>query len=70
MNLASYLEKGYSYPDYLKKIEDQLFDLNQLGDEIGMAKYYSMNLKRIDRLDKTFELTAEQKEELQSIDPN
>jgi len=70
MNLTSYLEKGYSYPDYLKKIEDQLFDLNQLGDENGMAKYYSMNLKRIDRLNKTFELTEQQKEQLKSIVPD
>lgn len=70
MNLRAYLEKGYSYPDYLKKIEDQLFDLNQLGDEKGMSKYYSMNLKRIERLNKTFKLTELQKEQLQSIVPN
>ncbi len=70
MNLLAYLEKGYSYTDYLRKIEDQLFDLNQLGDEKGFGKYYSMNLKRIERLDKTFELTDEQKSQLKSIDPN
>lgn len=70
MNLRAYLEKGYSYPDYLKKIEDQLFDLNQLGDEKGISKYYSMNLKRIERLSKTFELTEKQKEQLKPIIPN
>ena len=70
MNLTPYLEKGYSYPDYLKKIEDQLFDLNQLGDENGMSQYYSMNLKRIDRLNKTFQLTDQQKEQLKTVVPD
>ncbi len=67
MNLLNYFENGYSYSDYLRKIEDQLFDLNQSDDTSGFAKYYSMNLKRIERLDKTFELTEEQKTELNSI---
>lgn len=70
MNLSVYLEKGFSYEDYLRKIEDQLFDLNQLGDEKGMAKYYLMNIKRMERLNKTFELTEEQKGRLKSIIPN
>lgn len=70
MNLLNYFEKGYSYSDYLRKIEDQLFDLNQSGDISGYAKYYSMNLKRIERLDKTFELTDEQKSELNSVKNN
>ncbi len=70
MNLSVYLEKGFSYEDYLRKIEDQLFDLNQLDDEKGMAKYYLMNIKRMERLNKTFELTEEQKGRLKSIIPN
>lgn len=70
MNLQKYLEKGLSYPDYLRKIEDQLHDLEQSGDEKGYGKYYSINLKRIDRLDKSFELSAEQKQKLKSIKPN
>ncbi|SMC42608.1 thioredoxin family protein [Moheibacter sediminis] len=64
MNLLPYLENGFSYPDYLKKIEEQLHDIENSGDEKGYAKYYSINLKRIERLDKTFDLTDEQKERL------
>jgi len=70
MNLLSYLEKGLTYPDYLRKIEDQLYDLEKSGDEKGYAKYYSINLKRIERLDKNFELSAGQKEKLKSVHPN
>lgn len=67
MNLLPYLENGFSYPDYLKKIEEQLHDIEDAGDEKGYAKYYSINLKRIERLDKTFALTDEQKERLNKV---
>lgn len=70
MDLSTYLEKGFSYADYIKKIEDQLFDFNELGDPNGFSKYYAMNLKRIERLNKTFELSATQKSKLQSIPSN
>jgi len=70
MNLLPYLEKGLSYPDYLRKIEDQLYDLEKSGDEKGYAKYYSINLKRIERLDHNFQLSDEQKEKLKSTNPN
>lgn len=67
MNLLPYLENGFSYPDYLKKIEEQLHYIESSGDEKGYAKYYSINLKRIERLDKTFALTEEQKEKLNKV---
>lgn len=70
MNLLPYVEKGLSYPDYLKKIEEQLHDIQNSGDEKGYAKYYSINLKRIERLDKNFSLTNEQKEKLNQIIPS
>lgn len=69
MNLLPYLEKGFSYTDYLRKIEDQLYDIQNSGDEKGYAKYYSINLKRIERLDKNFHLTNEQKEKLSQVIP-
>lgn len=69
MNLLPYLENGFSYTDYLRKIEDQLYDIQNSGDEKGYAKYYSINLKRIERLDKNFTLTNEQKERLKQIIP-
>src|SRR5690606_26014604 len=67
MNLLSYLEKGFTYSDYLKKIEDQLFDFEKSGDEKGYAKYYSINLKRIERLDKNFHFTEIQKDKLKEL---
>ncbi len=70
MNLSDYLQKGFSYPDYLKKIEDQLYDLEKSGDEKGYAKYYSINLKRIERLDQHFQLSEEQKEKLKTVNPD
>lgn len=70
MNLKHYLEKGYEYPDYLRKIEDQLYDIEKSGDPNGFAKYYTINLKRIERLDKSFELSGEQKEKLKSVKPD
>ena len=70
MNLEKYLEKGLNYPDYLRKIEDQLHDLEKLGDEKGFGKYYSLNLKRIERLDENFVLSDDQKEKLKSVNSN
>ena len=70
MNLSNYLEKGYSYSDYLTKVEKTFQELEESGDEKGFAQYYSMNLKRIDRLNKTFELSEAQKEQLKSVNTN
>lgn len=70
MNLSAYFNKGYNYADYLKKIENQLNELENGNDPGGYAKYYSINLKRIERLNKSFELNAEQKEKLSRIKPN
>lgn len=70
MNLLPYLQKGFSYSDYLRKIEDQLYDIQKTGDPKSYAKYYSINIKRIERLDKTFSLTDLQKEKLHKINPD
>ena len=70
MNLSNYLEKGYSYSDYLTKVEKTFQELEESGDEKGFAQYYSMNLKRIDRLNNTFELSEAQKEQLKSVNTN
>lgn len=69
MNLLPYIEKGFTYSNYLKKIENQLFEIQNSGDEKGYAKYYSINLKRIERLDKNFTLTNAQKEKISQVIP-
>lgn len=70
MNLSAYFNKGYNYTDYLKKIENQLNELENGNDPDGYAEFYSINLKRIDRLNKSFELSDEQKEKLSRVKPN
>lgn len=70
MNLIEYINKGFTYADYLRKIEDQVFDLEKLDKENKLIEYYSLNMKRIDRLNRTFQLTNEQKESLKSIPTN
>lgn len=67
MNLKPYLEKGLSYSAYLKKVEEQLLDLEQTGDPKSYAKYYSINLKRMERLHKNFSLTEDQKKRLKDF---
>ncbi|MBW7871627.1 MAG: thioredoxin family protein [Flavobacteriia bacterium] len=69
MNLSAYFNKGYNYTDYLKKIENQLKELENGNDPDGYAEHYSINLKRIERLNKIFELNDEQKEKLSRIKP-
>lgn len=70
MNLRHYLENGFNYDDYLKKIEGQLHDLEKLDEENEMISHYSLNIRRIERLNKNFQLTDEQKEALKTIEPN
>src|SRR5690606_22579377 len=48
----------------------QLDELIASGDEKNYAQYYQINLKRIERLDKTFELNEAQFTALNSKDPN
>jgi len=70
MTLTHYFKEGFSYADYLRKIEDQLHDLEKSDKESEMIPHYALNLKRIERLGKTFQLSDEQKEALKSIKPN
>lgn len=67
MTLNSYFSKGISRKEYFQKVEKQLKELESSGDEKGYAQYYQINLKRIERLDKGFELTNEQKEQLKNL---
>ena len=70
MTLTHYLKEGLSYADYLQKIKNQLHDLEQLDKESDLIPHYTLNIKRIERLGKTFELSDTQKELLKSLKPN
>lgn len=67
MNLMPYLQKGYSYENYLEKIKNQFKELEKAKEKSDYANYYSMNLKRMERLEKTFALSSEQKEIVKTI---
>lgn len=68
MDFQQYIDNGLNYTDYLKKIADQLYDLEQLDQENDLIAYYQLNLKRLERINKKFQLTGPQKQLLQSID--
>lgn len=70
MNLNNYLSKGISYPEYLKKIKLQADELEKTGDPNDKVQYYTLNLRRIERLDKSFELNVEQKVALEHLSTN
>lgn len=67
MNLSNYLKEGYNYADYLIKIEKQFHGFEEGDDPDGFAEHYSINLKRIDRLNKTLKFSDEQIEKLKNI---
>lgn len=66
MNLTNYFENGLTYSDYLKKIENQLHDLKKSDPNSEMIQYYTLNLKRLQRMEKTFHLSDDQKAELKN----
>jgi len=70
MNLTTYFNQGISRNEYLNQIKIQLNDLETNGDENNLAKYYTINFKRIDRIDNKFELSTEQKELLKQVNSN
>lgn len=69
MNLNNYVEKGIPYSDYLDKIKIQLSELEINGDPKNIANYYALNLRRIERLDKSFKLSPEQIVALEHVNP-
>ncbi len=59
--LKEYLEKAISYDDYMQIVEKEANSSNE------KAEFSALNLKRMQRLNKTFSLNDEQKSKLQSI---
>src|SRR5690625_4531671 len=67
MNLKNYFEKGLNYNDYLEKVNDQLETLETTDKESFVIPHYSLNLQRMKRLNKTVNLSDEQKNALKNI---
>lgn len=54
MTLLDYIEKGYSFEDYLERIEDQLEEQIELDDPKELVPYYAINLKQSREIRKNF----------------
>lgn len=70
MNLIDYLQKGISYEEYLEKVKTQMNQMKEEGDPKDYVQYYFLGLTRMERWNKTFELSDEQKALLNTIQPN
>jgi len=54
MTLLDYINKGYSFENYLERIEDELEEQIELDDPKELVQYYAINLQRSRRIKKTF----------------
>ncbi|MBS7334075.1 MAG: thioredoxin family protein [Weeksellaceae bacterium] len=54
MTLLDYIKNGYSFEDYLEKIEDQLEEQIELDDPKELVPYYAINLKQSREIRKNF----------------
>lgn len=70
MNLNNYLTKGVDYSTYLAQVQAKFEELEKEDQDSDMHDYYSLNLKRMERINKTFSLSDEQKEKLKGIEHN
>lgn len=70
MDLNAYFGKGCNYAGYLTEIQKRFQALENGNDPDGFAAYYSINLSRIERLNKSFKLSDEQKNKLKEIKPD
>jgi thiol-disulfide isomerase/thioredoxin len=64
MNLLTYIEKGISYENYLVKVQEQMNQMKEEGDPKGYVQYYSLGITRMERWNKIFQLSDEQKSKL------
>jgi len=70
LNLIPYLEKGISYEYYLIRVKYQMDHLQSEGDPNAYVQYYSLGLTRMERWNKTFQLSDDQISRLEKITPN
>ncbi|MET3731747.1 thioredoxin family protein [Moheibacter stercoris] len=67
MNLQTYVNKEISYSEYLDVVKAQMNQMKEEGDPKDYVQYYFLGLTRMERWNKTFELSTDQKEVLKSI---
>lgn len=66
MNLNKYYDEGLNYQPYLDEVKRRYEEIMEAGDPQGYGEYYAMNLRRMERLNKNFELSETQKSQLKS----
>lgn len=54
MTLLEYIKNGYTYDNYIERIEDELEEQIELDDPKNYVQYYAINLQRMRRVYKTF----------------
>ena len=54
MSLLEYIQKGYSFEDYLERIEDELEEQIELDDPKELVPLFAMNLKQSREIKKNF----------------
>lgn len=64
LNLNDFYQRALSYEQYIEKTENQLEDLVEQGDPNDFVQYYSLGLKRMNRVYKTFKFDANLEKEL------
>jgi len=64
INYNKYLQKGIFYTTYLEKVKNDILEKKPLFE------YSELNIKRMERLNKTFHLTEDQAKKLNSLDNN
>lgn len=67
MTLLDFIQKGYSFEDYLERIEDELEEQIELDDPKELVKYYAIGLQRTRRIRKTFKYNQGLEKRIKSI---
>lgn len=70
MNLTEYINKGFTYEDYIIRVEDDLENEIENEDPKDYVQYYALGLQRMNRIFKTFKLKPVQETRIKSTANN
>ncbi len=64
MNLTEYINKGFTYDEYITRVEDDLEAEIENDDPKEYVQYYALGLQRMNRIFKSFQLTPVQEKRI------
>ena len=70
MSLLKYIQKGYSFEDYLERIEDDLEEQIELDDPKELVPLFAMNLKQSRDIRKNFKYNPGMEKKAKSYQAN